>query len=109
MSKFDAGDQYLKPFVIPDPEVIVSKRVETDDEFLILGSDGLWDVISKEAACQVVRRCLSGGMRGVCSAEAPNIVTKESRAAEAAAVLAELAIARGSRDNITIVIVELIR
>ncbi|XP_019188995.1 PREDICTED: probable protein phosphatase 2C 51 [Ipomoea nil] len=108
------GDQYLKPYVIAEPEVMVSKRVDTD-EFLILGSDGLWDVISNEAACQVVRRCLSGRTRELFSAaEAANIVSenndviaKQSRAAEAAAVLAELAIARGSRDNVSVVIVEL--
>nr|GMC64773.1 probable protein phosphatase 2C 51 [Ipomoea batatas] len=101
------GDQYLKPYVIAEPEVTVSKRVETD-EFLILGSDGLWDVISNEAACQVVRRCLSGQMRGsIVSENNDVIIAKQSRAAEAAAVLAELAIARGSRDNVSVVIVEL--
>nr|GMC66959.1 probable protein phosphatase 2C 51 [Ipomoea batatas] len=90
-----------------EPEVTVSKRVETD-EFLILGSDGLWDVISNEAACQVVRRCLSGRMRGsIVSENNDVIIAKQSRAAEAAAVLAELAIARGSRDNVSVVIVEL--
>nr|GMC58230.1 probable protein phosphatase 2C 51 [Ipomoea batatas] len=93
------GDQYLKPYVIAEPEVMVCKRVETD-EFLILGSDGLWDVMSNEAACQVVRRCLSGRMRGsIVSENNDVIIAKQSRAAEAAAVLAELAIARGSRDN----------
>ncbi|XP_031107740.1 protein phosphatase 2C 51-like [Ipomoea triloba] len=119
------GDQYLKPYVIAEPEVIVSKRVETD-EFLILGSDGLWDVMSNEAACQVVRRCLSGRMRGLLApngsivivsennvfqkkkvSENNDVIAKQSRAAEAAAVLAELAIARGSRDNVSVVIVEL--
>nr|GMD81098.1 probable protein phosphatase 2C 51 [Ipomoea batatas] len=101
------GDQYLKPYVIAEPEVTVSKRVETD-EFLILGSDGLWDVMSNEAACQVVRRCLSGRMRGsIVSENNDVIIAKQSRAAEAAAVLAELAIARGSRDNVSVVIVEL--
>lgn len=96
-----AGDQYLKPFVISKPEVTVSKRSDKD-EFLILASDGLWDMISNEFACQVVRRCLSGRMK-----RKSQDVLSESRAAEAAIVLAELAMARGSRDNISVIVVDL--
>ncbi|KAI4330949.1 hypothetical protein MLD38_029185 [Melastoma candidum] len=95
------GDQYLKPFVISDPEVRVTPRTDSD-EFLILGSDGLWDVIPNEYACRVVRKCLRGRMRRK-SWEGP----VEKRSAEAAAVLTELAIARGSGDNVTVIVVEL--
>ncbi|KAK9994736.1 hypothetical protein SO802_024439 [Lithocarpus litseifolius] len=97
------GDHYLRPYVISKPEVTVTKR-SNNDEFLILASDGLWDVISNEVACQIVKRCLEGRLRrkslGV-------EVENESRAAEAAAVLAELAMARGSKDNISVIVVEL--
>ncbi|KAJ4822622.1 hypothetical protein Tsubulata_020953 [Turnera subulata] len=96
------GDQFLKPFVISKPDVIVNKRTQ-EDEFLILASDGLWDVITNEVACQVVRRCLGGRMRR----KSQDIVSESSRAAEAAAVLAELAMARGSRDNISVIVIEL--
>ncbi|CAL5364504.1 unnamed protein product [Camellia sinensis] len=104
------GDHYLKPFVIPKPEIIVSKRTSAD-EFLILATDGLWDVVSNEVACQVVRRCLDGRIKRRLQAtlneskfsEAVN----QSRAAEAAAVLIELAMARGSKDNISVVVVDL--
>ncbi|CAN6320539.1 unnamed protein product [Urochloa humidicola] len=59
------GDSYLKPFVISDPEVRVVERKDGEDEFLILASDGLWDVVSNEVACKVVRACLrSGAARG---------------------------------------------
>ncbi|KAL7229942.1 hypothetical protein ACSBR2_008481 [Camellia fascicularis] len=104
------GDHNLKPFVIPKPEIIVSKRTSAD-EFLILATDGLWDVVSNEVACQVVRRCLDGRIKRRLQAtlneskfsEAVN----QSRAAEAAAVLIELAMARGSKDNISVVVVDL--
>ncbi|KAF8412124.1 hypothetical protein HHK36_000080 [Tetracentron sinense] len=95
------GDHYLKPYVISDPEVIVSKRT-VSDEFLILASDGLWDVISNEVACDIVGRCLDGRMMRRFSE-----TVSRSSAAEAAAVLAELAIARGSKDNISVIVVEL--
>jgi protein phosphatase 2C len=97
----DAGDHYLRPYVISKPEVTVTKRSDKD-EFLILASDGLWDVISNEVACQVVKRCLDGRMRRN-SVEAEN----ESRAAQAAEVLAELAMARGSKDNTSVIVVDL--
>ena len=29
-----------------------------DDELLLLASDGLWDVLSNDAACKLARRCL---------------------------------------------------
>lgn len=61
------GDSYLKPFVIPDPEVRVVERKDGEDEFLILASDGLWDVVSNEVACKVVRACLRN--RAPCGGE----------------------------------------
>ncbi|XP_020673676.2 protein phosphatase 2C 51-like isoform X2 [Dendrobium catenatum] len=84
-------------------EITVTERSDKD-EFLILASDGLWDAISNEVACRIVRQCLSGQAAKMF----PGAVNGRS-AAEAAALLAELAIARGSKDNISIVVVELTR
>lgn len=99
------GDDYLKPYVITDPEVKVVRRTKSD-EFLILASDGLWDVISNELACRVARRCLEGRLRKS-SSSVPSRCTRGGRAAEAAAMLAELAMARGSYDNISVIVVDL--
>ncbi|XP_021729058.1 probable protein phosphatase 2C 8 [Chenopodium quinoa] len=98
------GDYYLKPYVSSIPEVTISKRTEAD-EFLILASDGLWDVISNEIACQVVRRCFMGRIK---SQEFFNQICKISsnRAEVAAVLLAELAIAKGSKDNISVIVVD---
>ncbi|KAK8656693.1 hypothetical protein V6N13_098634 [Hibiscus sabdariffa] len=49
------GDKYLKPWIIPDPEVTFVPRAK-DDECLILASDGLWDVISNDEACEAARK-----------------------------------------------------
>jgi protein phosphatase 2C len=40
--------------VISRPEVTVVPRGE-DDECLVLASDGMWDVMSKEQACRLAR------------------------------------------------------
>ncbi|KAJ8526517.1 hypothetical protein K7X08_028994 [Anisodus acutangulus] len=49
------GDGYLRPYVIPDPEMMFVPRVKEND-CLILASDGLWDVLTNEEACDVARR-----------------------------------------------------
>ncbi|KAM5557657.1 putative protein phosphatase 2C 8 [Rosa sericea] len=111
------GDQYLRPYVISKPEVTVTKRTE-EDEFLILASDGLWDVISNEVACQVVKKVLQGRIMTrriinhdrdhvLLNYERPPDSATSSRISEAAAVLAELAMARGSKDNISVIVVDL--
>ncbi|KAK7385015.1 hypothetical protein VNO78_30722 [Psophocarpus tetragonolobus] len=96
------GDQYLRPYVISKPEVTVTKR-SSKDEFLILASDGLWDVMSSEVVCQVVRKSLNGQIRTVCN----GVGNHQNRAAEAAGLLTEIALAKGSRDNTSVIVVEL--
>ncbi|KAK1666141.1 hypothetical protein QYE76_054300 [Lolium multiflorum] len=97
------GDYYLKPYVIAEPEVTIMDRTDKD-EFLILASDGLWDVVSNDIACKIARNCLSGRA----ASKYPESVSG-STAADAAALLVELAISRGSKDNISVVVVELRR
>ncbi|KAF6986487.1 hypothetical protein CFC21_004234 [Triticum aestivum] len=97
------GDYYLKPYVSAEPEVTAVERTGKD-EFLVLASDGLWDVVSNDEACRVARSCLTGRAAAVF----PESVAGRS-AADAAALLAELAITRGSKDNISVVVVELKR
>ncbi|KAG4912146.1 hypothetical protein AAZX31_19G059300 [Glycine max] len=96
------GDQYLRPYVISKPEVTVTQR-SSKDEFLILASDGLWDVMSSEVACQVVRKCFQGQIRRVCD----GVGNHQNRATDAADLLAEIALAKGSRDNTSVIVVEL--
>ncbi|KAI5324722.1 hypothetical protein L3X38_033795 [Prunus dulcis] len=86
--------------------VMVTKRTE-DDEFLILASDGMWDVISNEVTCKVVNKCLDGSIGRISIYEEDHYhdhVQSHSRS-EAAAVLADLAMARGSKDNISVIVV----
>lgn len=95
------GDHYLKPFIISVPEVTEIDRTDKD-EFLILASDGLWDVVPNDVACKATRYCLTGRA----AKRFPDTVLG-STATEAAALLADMAINRGSRDNISVVVIEL--
>ena len=46
------GDRGLRPYVIPEPEVTMLTRCEEDD-FLLLASDGLWDVMEVRASALI--------------------------------------------------------
>lgn len=114
------GDNYLKPYVISKPEVTVTDRVK-QDEFLILASDGLWDVVSNETACNVVRMCLKGKVNSQLTSSPENDVAGAGNVVvvggdvsnkacdEASILLTRLALARQSSDNVSVVVVDLRR
>ncbi|KAI4384490.1 hypothetical protein MLD38_002640 [Melastoma candidum] len=98
------GDNYLKPFVISDPEVTVTARTD-EDECLILASDGLWDVVSNETACRVAAMCLRAHRLLEGSAAAGE--SSDRACADASMLLTKLALARHSSDNVSVVVVDL--
>lgn len=101
------GDRYLKPWIIPEPEVMFVPRAR-DDECLILASDGLWDVMTNDEACEVARKriLMWHKKNGVTSlAERGNGIDPASQAA--ADYLSMLALQKGSKDNISVIVVDL--
>uniref|UniRef100_A0A0E0DSF0 protein-serine/threonine phosphatase n=1 Tax=Oryza meridionalis TaxID=40149 RepID=A0A0E0DSF0_9ORYZ len=126
------GDGYLKPYVTSEPEVTLTERAD-DDECLILASDGLWDVVTNEMACEVVRACFrsngppsppgcslpkavlpppagaSGGGGGDSVVKGVDKAESDKACADAALLLVKLAIARRSADNVSVVVVDLRR
>ncbi|KAI5067567.1 hypothetical protein GOP47_0018095 [Adiantum capillus-veneris] len=98
------GDRYLKRYVISEPEVTCIQR-EDEDEVLILASDGLWDVLSNDYACDIARRALV-----VARKKRENRTFspgEDPAAASVAALLVKLAYSKGSKDNISVVVVDL--
>lgn len=98
------GDRYLKRYVIAEPDVTCLQRTD-EDECLILASDGLWDVISNEVACEVARKSLATAWRK-CE-RGTSSPGEDSAPAQVAALLVKLAYGRGSKDNISVVVVDL--
>ncbi|THU70740.1 hypothetical protein C4D60_Mb08t28140 [Musa balbisiana] len=78
------GNRLLKRFVVAEPD-IQERVVDHELEFLILASDGLWDVVKNEDAVSLVRL--------------------EEDPEAAARKLTEVAFSRGSADNITCIVV----
>jgi len=80
------GDHNLKKFVIADPEVTRFK-VLPEDEFIIIASDGLWDVLKPEDAIEIIHNtCKTKGRKFVCQ------------------TLCDEALDRESKDNVTVVV-----
>ncbi|KAK6139641.1 hypothetical protein DH2020_026625 [Rehmannia glutinosa] len=100
-------DRYLRPYVVADPEVMFVPRAK-EDECLILASDGLWDVMTNEEACELARRRIL-----LWHKKNGPILSKERgeeidpAAQDAADYLSRLAFQRGSRDNITVIVIDL--
>lgn len=90
----------MKPFVISEPDVTFTRRDE-EDEFVIVASDGMWDVIPTDMAGRVVGQCLR---EPASLLPEPNV---SCQSASAAALLTRLALARCSIDNISVVVVDL--
>ncbi|XVF54006.1 hypothetical protein PTKIN_Ptkin05aG0147100 [Pterospermum kingtungense] len=91
---------------------------QAEDEFLILATDGLWDVISDTLACEVTSACLSDESPATAprrSYSERQVKTDDgellfpSKSAFAAAILCRLALGRGSSDNISVIVVDLKR
>ncbi|XP_074273628.1 protein phosphatase 2C 50-like [Silene latifolia] len=101
------GDRYLKPWIIPDPEVMIVQRTKEDD-CLILASDGLWDVMTNEEACEAARRrILLWHKKNGSNAILDRGKGVDLAAQAAADYLSKLALQKGSKDNITVVVVDL--
>ncbi|KAJ1402316.1 phosphatase 2C-like domain-containing protein [Ochromonadaceae sp. CCMP2298] len=77
--------------LIPDPEFIRC-QLSAGDEFLVLASDGLWDVVSSDEAVSTVREAFA----------------RNRTPTEACEQLCEMSIKLGSSDNVTVVIARFI-
>jgi serine/threonine protein phosphatase PrpC len=80
---------FLGDLVIATPEC-VRVQLGPGDEFMVLASDGLWDVVSGPDAVLVAQEALQSGR--TCT--------------QAAEQLCELALRLGSSDNVTVIIVQ---
>ena len=85
------GDKYLAPWVIPDPEV-KQFRISQHNRYVVLATDGLWDVVSNAETMKIVDSVLGAKKN------------RKQQIREAANELLGLARSRGSQDNLTVLV-----
>ena len=81
------GDHKLKLFGVSSEPSIHMRIINEDDQWLILASDGIWDVISEK------------DLKDICG----NIKSAE----EYSKILCKIAVYRGSKDNISCIVIKL--
>ncbi|KAG7380393.1 hypothetical protein PHYPSEUDO_007248 [Phytophthora pseudosyringae] len=81
------GDAELSELVIADPEVTVHE-LHREDEYIVLASDGLWDVLTNEQVASCIRNN-------------PWLSVQEL-----ANMLADRAVELGTMDNVTVLVVD---
>ena len=91
--KGDATLDPLKQMITPEPDFYIKIREPKKDEFLILACDGVWDVMSLDEVCDYVH----SNVRKF-DAKSLKSVSEE---------IVDLCLAKGSMDNITIIIIDL--
>ena len=87
------GDRSERPVVNSDPDITLITLVSPEDEFIVVATDGLWDVMSSSDTVAFIRALL-GNMD-------QDVIDRDS----IASYVVEEALRRGSYDNITVIIV----
>lgn len=109
------GDGHLREFGLSsDPFVMSRRRDARRDEFAILASDGLWDVLGNAEAVSMVRMALAEFADHRAGGRGPASARLQERAAQARSGfqfaserLALEAYVRGSTDNIGVLVIDL--
>lgn len=103
-----SGDKNLKPWITPVPETTILPHAK-DDDCLILASDGLWDVVSNQQACDLARKKIMMWHKKNDTLASLEILEHGNNPAaqSAAESLSKLALQKGSNDNITVMVVDL--
>jgi len=93
------GDASLKPYVTAEPEVC-EYDIGKDDWFLVISSDGVWDVMDNEEAAHVV-------IASSCVMDEGKLMIDTNRFKWAARNLCDHAKSCGSSDNFSCIVVDL--
>lgn len=80
------GDHCMKDWIINEPH-IYGKELDTNDEYLVIACDGLWDVVKDEEVYELIKE------EPTCTAKSKILLTE--------------ALKRGSTDNLSVLVVQL--
>lgn len=94
------GDRFAKPAVSSEAEIKHFPVADADDEFILLASDGLWDVMTSQEAVDYVHESLQISESD--NVEETAILDKRKTMAR---IVTNEALERGSADNVCVIIV----
>jgi len=97
------GDSFAKPAVSPEVEIKMFRINKEEDEFMVLASDGLWDVMESQEVVNFIKKKTDTLMAG--SRDDVAIRIRNVRRKNMSRYVANEALKRGSGDNICVVIV----
>ena len=119
------GDRLERPYVSSEPEIATFPRHPDQDKFIVLASDGLWDVMTSQDVVDFIKQIMAGSMsaggqtnssrqKSAATTFIPSSTGKKGDAIRSemdkkrdnmAQFIAEEALRRGSADNITVIVV----
>ena len=94
------GDKFAKPAISADPEIKKFPVSDDGDEFIILASDGIWDVMTSQEVVSFVHQRLNAS-----SKQGQDNKFKSQRMKSMSRYVANEALRRGSGDNVCVVLV----
>ena len=56
------GDVQLQPYITSEPEII-EETIQGEDEYLVLATDGIWDVMKNEDVAKLVLSYSKGTLK----------------------------------------------
>jgi len=93
------GDRFAKPVVTSEPE-IMTFPVDEEDEYVVLASDGLWDVMSSQEVVDYIHQVLDTDEQST---------SQLDKRKNMARIVANEALERGSADNVCVLVLWLKR
>ena len=101
------GDRYARPLVCGEADIKEFVLKENHDEFIVLASDGLFDVMSSQTVVNFVRKRLEAPLPEDFPIDDVDLLEElmSARRKKMTKFLAKEAIRRGSMDNISVIIV----
>jgi len=99
------GDRFAKPVVSSEAEIDCLAVNDDEDEFFLLASDGLWDVMTSQEVVDFVHEMLECPTQSVKTKKGKIVLTPEFRRRKMARFVAHEALERGSADNVCVILV----
>jgi serine/threonine protein phosphatase PrpC len=99
------GDKFAKPAVSGEPEIRHFPVSDKDDEFFLLASDGLWDVMSSQEVVDYIHQTLKQEKISESLSEEERATLKRVQYTRMARKVAREALERGTSDNVCVLLV----